>query len=211
VRERIGIYFAAVFDSDFVSVEKRESMANLIQVLKDLPVPVDDGCADHLVGSRLPDTTLQATNGQLINPSQIAGTLVMYCYPMTGRPDVPLPEGWDQIPGARGCTPQSCAFRDHYQEIKELGADVFGLSTQPTEYQKEMVNRLHLPFQVLSDSNGVFTNALQLPTFVAANQTLLKRLTIISKDHVIQAVHYPVFPSEKDPEWVMDQLKRMVC
>lgn len=181
-------------------------MTNLNQLPEDLPIPVDDGCASHLVGLRLPDIALQATNGELINLSKIEGTLVVYCYPMTGRPDVPLPDGWDKIPGARGCTPQSCSFRDHYQELKALGADVVGLSTQPTDYQQEMVSRLHLPFKVLSDSNFLFTNALSLPTFVAANQTLLKRITIISRDSVIQAVHYPVFPSDKDPEWVMSHL-----
>jgi peroxiredoxin len=112
----------------------------------------------------------------------------------------------DKIPGARGCTPQSCAYRDHYQEIKALGAEVFGLSTQSTEYQTEMVNRLHLPFQVLSDQHFEFKRALNLPTFEVAGMTLLKRLTLIVKDGVVEAVHYPVFPSDSNPAWVIDKL-----
>jgi peroxiredoxin len=126
---------------------------------------------------------------------------------MTGQPNVPLPDGWDQIPGARGCTPQSCSFRDHYQELRSLGADVVGLSVQSTEYQQEMADRLHLPFSVLSDADYLFQQALRLPTFVAAGMTLLKRITLIANDGVIEAVHYPIFPSDSDPAWVIDYLK----
>jgi peroxiredoxin len=143
----------------------------------------------------------------MVNLSQLAGRLVIYCYPMTGQPNVPLPEGWDQIPGARGCTPQSCAFRDHYQELQALNANVFGLSVQSTDYQREMATRLHLPFQVLSDEQYQFQQALNLPTFVAAGMTLLKRVTLISNDGRIEAVHYPIFPSDSDPAWVLDYLK----
>jgi peroxiredoxin len=127
---------------------------------------------------------------------------------MTGQPNVPLPEGWDQIPGARGCTPQSCSFRDHYQDIQALGAEVIGLSVQSTEYQKEMADRLHLPFPVVSDSNYEFQKAMSMPTFVVAGMTLLKRVTLIANDSVIEAVHYPIFPSDSDAAWVTDYLKR---
>ena len=182
-------------------------MTNLNQLPTDLPVPQDDGACNHLVGMPLPNVALLATDGSMVNLSQLAGRLVIYCYPMTGQPNVPLPEGWDQIPGARGCTPQSCAFRDHYQELQALHANVFGLSVQSTEYQREMATRLHLPFQVLSDEQYQFQKALNLPTFVAAGMTLLKRVTFISQQGRIEAVHYPIFPSDSDPAWVLDYLK----
>ena len=182
-------------------------MTNLNQLPTDLPVPQDDGACNHLVGMPLPNVALLATDGSMVNLSQLAGRLVIYCYPMTGQPNVPLPEGWDQIPGARGCTPQSCAFRDHYQELQALHANVFGLSVQSTEYQREMATRLHLPFQVLSDEQYQFQKALNLPTFVAAGMTLLKRVTFISHQGRIEAVHYPIFPSDSDPAWVLDCLK----
>lgn len=182
-------------------------MVDLNKIPPNLPVPTDDGLADHLIGMHLPSLSLTATNGTKIDLSEIKGRMVVYFYPRTGTPNTSLPEGWDQIPGARGCTPQSCAYRDHYQEIKALGAEVFGLSTQSTEYQAEMVNRLHLPFPVLSDEMFEFQRALNLPTFEVAGMTLLKRLTVIVKDGLIEAVHYPVFPSDSDPAWVMDKLR----
>ena len=182
-------------------------MTNLNQLPTDLPIPQDDGAAAHLVGMRLPAISLGTTNAGQFNLGENKGRLVIYCYPMTGQPNVPLPEGWDQIPGARGCTPQSCSFRDHYQELRALGADVVGLSVQSTEYQKEMADRLHLPFPVLSDVDFQLQRALRLPTFVAAGMTLLKRITLIVNDGVIEAVHYPIFPSDSDPAWVMDYLK----
>ncbi|MBU6218344.1 MAG: peroxiredoxin [Betaproteobacteria bacterium] len=182
-------------------------MVNLNELPKDLPLPQDDGAADHLKGKRLPNVKLAATNGQVIDLGDLPGTVVIYCYPMTGRPNVPLPDGWDQIPGARGCTPQSCSFRDHYQEIRALGADVIGLSVQNTDYQKEMAERLQLPFSVVSDIHYEFQKALNLPTFQAAGMTLLKRLTLIVKNGVVEAVHYPIFPSDSDPDWVIGRLK----
>ena len=182
-------------------------MTNLNQLPTDLPVPQDDGACNHLVGMPLPNVALLATDGSMVNLSQLAGRLVIYCYPMTGQPNVPLPEGWDQIPGARGCTPQSCAFRDHYQELQALNANVFGLSVQSTDYQREMATRLHLPFQVLSDEQYQFQKALNLPTFVAAGMTLLKRVTLISNDGYIEALHYPIFPSNSDPAWVLNYLR----
>lgn len=182
-------------------------MTNLSQLPTDLPIPEDDGSTNHLRGMKLPNLALSATNGKTVNFANIKGKLVIYCYPMTGQPNVALPDGWDQIPGARGCTPQSCSFRDHYQELQALGAEVVGLSVQSTEYQKEMADRLHLPFSVLSDANYQFQKKLNMPTFEAAGMTLLKRVTLIANNGVIDAVHYPIFPSDSDPEWVMAYLK----
>jgi peroxiredoxin len=172
-----------------------------------LPVPTDDGAADHLVGMRLPDLALMATTGGRVNPSRLRGRVVIYCYPMTGQPGVDLPSGWDDIPGARGCTPQSCSFRDHYEELHALGAGVFGVSTQASDYQREMAERLHLPFAVLSDSEFRFTKALRLPTFEVAGMRLLKRLTLITRDGEIVKVNYPVFPSFEDPDRVIAWLR----
>jgi peroxiredoxin len=127
---------------------------------------------------------------------------------MTGVPGKPLPEGWDLIPGARGCTPQACDFRDHYRELNDLGAEVFGLSTQNTDYQKEMAERLHLPFEVLSDSEFQFCDALTLPTFEVEGTQLVKRLTLIIRHNVIETVFYPVFPPNENAEQVINWLKR---
>jgi peroxiredoxin len=182
-------------------------MTNLNQLPTDLPIPQDDGSANHLLGMRLPSVSLNATNGKTIDFGGAKGKLVIYCYPMTGQPNVALPDGWDQIPGARGCTPQSCSFRDHYQELQALGAEVIGLSVQSTEYQKEMTDRLRLPFPVVSDVSYQFQKALNMPTFVTAGMTLLKRVTLIANNGVIEAVHYPIFPSDSDPAWVINYLK----
>jgi len=182
-------------------------MTNLNQLPVDLPVPQDDGACNHLVGMALPNSTLLATDGSMVNLSQLPGRLVIYCYPMTGQPKVPLPEGWDQIPGARGCTPQSCAYRDHYQALQALNVNVCGVSVQSTDYQREMATRLHLPFLVLSDAQYQFQKALNLPTFEAAGMMLLKRVTLIATQGRIEAVHYPIFPSDSDPAWVLDYLK----
>jgi peroxiredoxin len=183
-------------------------MTNYNELPTDLPIPQDDGACNHLVGMALPNVELRATDGAMVNLSHIAGRLVIYCYPMTGQPNVLLPEGWDQIPGARGCTPQSCAFRDHYQELQSLGAKVFGLSVQSTDYQCEMATRLHLPFQVLSDEQHQFQQALSLPTFMAGGMNLLKRVTLIANQGRIEAVHYPIFPSDSDASWVLDYLRQ---
>jgi peroxiredoxin len=180
---------------------------NLTKLPENLPVPVDDGAADHLVGLKLPKIRLQSTRGKPLDIGDITGRVVIYCYPMTGQPGVPLPAGWDEIPGARGCTPQTCAFRDHYQELQALGSEVVGLSVQNPAYQRELAERLHLPFPVVSDIDYEFQQALSLPTFVAAGMTLLKRVTLIANSGVIEAVHYPIFPSNSDPEWVISYLK----
>ena len=164
----------------------------------DLPVPVDDGACDHLPGLAMPRVKLRSTKDRWVDLSTEAGSrIVVYCYPRTGRPDAPTPEGWDAIPGARGCTPETCGFRDHHQELRKLGAEVFGLSTQDTEYQKEMVARLEVPFEVLSDANLELTRVLRLPTFEFRGATLLKRLTLVISRQHIEKVFYPVFPPDQ--------------
>jgi peroxiredoxin len=170
----------------------------------DLPVPTDDGGARHLTGLKLPALALAATDGSSVDLSQLAGRTILYIYPRTGRPGVPLPDGWDSIPGARGCTPQSCGFRDHLAEMKQLGvANVFGLSTQDNDYQREVAERLHLPFSLLSDVDLKFTRALNLPTFAVAGMTLLKRMALVIDDGTILKAFYPVFPPDKNAEEVV--------
>lgn len=181
---------------------------NLHELPADLPIPEDDGLAAHLIGQELPNLALPATSGLTINLSETPGWVVIYCYPMTGQPGIELPAGWNDIPGARGCTPQSCAFRDHHSEIRELGATVFGLSTQGTLYQQEMADRLHLPFAVLSDEKLEFSSALKLPTMSVGGMTLIKRLTLICHSALIYQVHYPVFPPHVDPERVITWLRK---
>ena len=177
---------------------------NLYELPPDLPVPVDDGACAHLAGMHLPAVPLRSTTGRAVDLAVLRGRTVIYCYPRTGRPDQELPTGWNAIPGARGCTPQSCAFRDHYQELRGLGvADVFGLSTQDSDYQREAVTRLHLPFEILSDEKLAFTKALRLPTFEVDRMTLIKRLTLAVRDGAIEKVFYPVFPSDRNAEEVM--------
>jgi peroxiredoxin len=170
-----------------------------------LPVPQDDGAAAHLPGSRVLDVALPSTDGRQISLAAIPGTrVVVYAYPRTGRPgEAPLVEDWDMIPGARGCTPETCGFRDHHAEMKEAGAEVFGLSTQTTAYQRELVDRLHLPFAILSDAALELTGAWRLPTFEAAGETLLKRLTLVIRDGRVEHVWYPVFPPDRHAEEVL--------
>jgi peroxiredoxin len=164
-----------------------------------IPKPAEDGAAAHLVGMRLPSIALPATNGTAVDLSALAGRVVVYAYPRTGIPGVANPPGWDLIAGARGCTPQSCAFRDHFAELKALGiSHLFGLSTQDTAYQREAAQRLHLPFAILSDEHLGLTKALRLPTFETSGMTLLKRLTLIIEDGKITYVFYPVFPPDRN-------------
>jgi peroxiredoxin len=180
---------------------------NFFPLPPNLPVPTDDGACDHLPGLRLPAISLCATSGAWVDLSGLPGRTVVYIYPRTGQPGVPLPTGWDDIPGARGCTPQSCAFRDHYQELKALGAEVYGLSTQDTDYQREVADRLHLPFPLLSDASLAFGRALRLPTFEVAGMTLLKRVTLILRDGVVEKVFYPVFPPDRNAADVLAWLE----
>ncbi len=173
-----------------------------------IPVPQDDGAARHLTGRKLPDLALPATRGGAVNLALLAGRTVLYIYPRTGVPRVDLPPGWDDIPGARGCTPQSCCFRDHFAELKALGAShLFGLSTQDTDYQREAAERLHLPFAILSDAKLAFARALNLPTFSVAGMTLLKRMALVIDDGIIDKVFYPVFPPDKNAAEVIAWLR----
>ncbi|MGC9258483.1 MAG: peroxiredoxin [Phycisphaerae bacterium] len=164
-----------------------------------IPAPVDDGAARHLVGMRIPAIALAATDGTTVNLSTLPGRVVVYTYPRTGKPGIANPDGWDLIPGARGCTPQSCAFRDHFAWLKTLGIrHLFGLSTQSPDYQREVAERLHLPFPILSDANLILASAMRLPTFETGGMTLLKRLTMVIKDGTVEHVFYPVFPPDQN-------------
>jgi peroxiredoxin len=164
-----------------------------------IPTPVDDGVAKHLKGARVASVPLLATDGTTVDLSKLPGTVVVYAYPRTGKPGVENPEGWDLIPGARGCTPQSCAFRDNFRKLKSLGVSrLFGLSTQDTAYQREAAERLHLRFPLVSDEDLRFTEAMRLPTFQTSGMTLLKRLTLVIEDGTIQHVFYPVFPPDQN-------------
>ena len=179
---------------------------DLYRLPDDIPAPLDDGATDHLPGTRLPSVPLISTAGEPVDLSKLPGRTVVYCYPRTGRPDQDLPQGWNEIPGARGCTPQSCSFRDHHEELRALGARVFGLSTQDTDYQREAAGRLRLPFELLSDERLEFAGALALPTFEADSMILLKRLTLVIEDGRIEKVFYPVFPPNKNAEEVIGWL-----
>ena len=158
-------------------------------------------------GRRLAALALPSTSGDVVDLSQLPGRVVVYIYPRTGRPDQEVPTGWNAIPGARGCTPQSCAFRDHHRELQALGAAVYGLSTQTTDYQQEMVERLHLPFPVLSDAELAFAGAHALPTFEVDGMTLIKRITLIVRDAIIEQVFYPVFPPDRNADDVIRWLQ----
>ena len=174
-----------------------------------LPVPVDDGAAAHLPGMRMPHIQLNTTDGRAIWVDRLGpGRTVIYAYPRTGRPgEPPLVEEWDLIPGARGCTPETCGFRDHFQELQKAGAAVFGLSTQDLDYQRELVDRLHLPFPILSDERLALTHALRLPTFEVAGQSLVRRITLLVRDGRIEHVWYPVFPPDRHADEVLAWLQ----
>ena len=184
---------------------------------KDLPIPVDDHKANHLKGLIVPSFLLPSTANRSVDLASLSEErrVVVYCYPRTGKPgEEPLNgyAAWNRIPGARGCTPQSCAFRDFYNELQNLDAEVFGLSTQTTAYQQELVEREHLPFEILSDAKLEFTDALRLPTFEVKGEILLKRLTIIIFKREIIKVFYPVFPPDKNAEdviaWLLEEGER---
>ena len=186
-------------------------MADIIKLdtLPDnLPVPLDDGGADHLLGLSLPHLTLAATDGSSADLGALTGRSVLYFYPRTGRPDESLPEGWDMIPGARGCTPQTCAFRDHFAELQALGVSaIFGISTQTTAYQAEAATRLHLPFALLSDEDRKLSDALRLPMMEVADMILNRRLTLIVEGGRIVKVFYPIFPPDRNAGDVIAALR----
>ncbi len=171
-----------------------------------LPAPVDDGAADHLIGRAMPRLAFSSTGGDAVDLATQPGRTIVYLYPKTGRPGVEMPEGWDAIPGARGCTPESCGFRDHYQDIINARASVFGFSSQDTAYQSEMTKRLELPFPVLSDPEFLLDGSLNLPTFEAAGERLYSRLTMSILNGSIEHVWYPVFPTDTHAEVVVDWL-----
>lgn len=179
----------------------------LLNVPDNLPVPEDDGACSHLPGKRLPSVELQSTSGIPVNLSSQPGWVVVYCYPMTGRPGIPIPEGWASIPGAAGCTPQSCAFRDSHDGLKSSGVKVYGLSAQFPEDQAEAASRLRLPYELLSDHGLAFATALGLPTFKAGGRRLIKRVTLIVRDGIIVKHCYPVFPSDQNAREVLEWLK----
>jgi peroxiredoxin len=173
-----------------------------------LPAPHDDGGARHLVGARIAAVSLAATTSESVDLSALLGRTVVYAYPRTGRPGVDNPDGWDMIPGARGCTPQTCSFRDHFAELQALGVShLYGLSTQDPAYQREAAERLHLPFGLLSDEHLTLTRAMRLPTFVTSGMTLLKRLTLVIDDGTITHVFYPVFPPDRSASDVIEWLQ----
>ncbi|MDA0634530.1 redoxin family protein [Nonomuraea sp. MCN248] len=177
--------------------------------LTEFPAPADDGAADHLAGTAMPGVRLPTTGGTTIRLDELgAGRTVLYVYPLSGRPGVDLPEGWTSIPGASGCTPQACGFRDHYDDLRAAGAErVYGVSSQPSDYQRELVDRLRLPFAMVSDEAFGLRDALRLPTFEAGGLTLYRRLTLIVKDGIIEKVFYPVFPPGRHAAEVLDWLE----
>jgi peroxiredoxin len=186
----------------------QEVLHNPLELPDDLPVPVDDGAARHLTGLALANVELPATDGSAVNLSRLGGRTVVYLYPRTGRPGQAMPTGWNAIPGARGCTPQSCSFRDHFNALRALGvAQVYGLSTQDSDYQREAVARLHLPFAILSDADRKFQRALRLPTFAVDAMVLLKRMALVIDNGAITKVFYPVFPPDRNAVEVVAWLR----
>ena len=173
-----------------------------------LPAPKDDGATDHLKGFALPSVPLASTGGGTVNLATLPGLTIVYIYPKTGQPGTEMPDGWDMIPGARGCTPQSCSFRDHHDELTRLGVDqLFGLSTQSTEYQSEAKDRMHLPFDLLSDESLAFAEALGLPTFEAGGERLIKRMSLAIENGSIVDAIYPIFPPDQNATMVIDWLQ----
>ena len=205
----LGLPFGLALAHPLLAMANDQQTPNLNELPANLPRPKDDGGARHLKGMAIPDLALPSTSNHQVNLSKItASRIVIYAYPMTGRPDRKLPVGWDDIPGARGCTPETCGFRDHHKDLATLHAQVFGVSTQDTPYQQEMVKRLEVPFEVLSDEHFALTRALKLPTFTVDGMTLLKRLTLVVRNGRIEHVFYPVFPPDKHADEVIAWLKK---
>jgi len=182
---------------------------NLYELPKDLPVPQDDGAANHLTGAEVPPVALMSTQGRRVSLAEVSrrGRVVVFGYPRTGVPDRDPPPGWDAVPGARGCTPQTCGFRDHHEEYRSLGTEVFGLSVQDTDYQREMAGRLKLPFEVLSDVDHELRRAMRLPTFDIQGNTLLKRIALVLNKGRVEKVFYPVFPPDRSSAEVLAWLR----
>lgn len=183
-------------------------MRNVYKLPDNLPVPIDDGACDHLKGMNFPNLSLPSTSGHVVNFSKLKGISVCYFYPMIGNPKSLPGDDWNLIPGARGCTPQSCAFKDNYEAFEKLNAQIFGVSSQGVTEQLEAHGRLHLPFDLVSDSSFTLCDALRLPTFYYQAEPYIKRLTVISIDGVIEKVFYPVFPSFSDSSEVLAWLNR---
>ena len=184
-------------------------MADLMKLPDDLPVPVDDGACKHLPGKELPALALASTGGRQVRLDEVSQTKsVFFFYPRSGRPGVAIPQSWNDIPGARGCTPHSCAYRDHQAEFAALGVTIFGVSSQDTAYQRELVERNQLPYEILSDAEFRLTDALRLPTFVFEGVRLIKRLALVAEKGRSEKVFYPVFPPDKNAETVLAWLRR---
>ena len=192
-----------------MAIDVSEGNENLQQVdWSTIPRPQDDGAAEHLTGRSVTSISLRTSDESQVNIADLDGRTIIYAYPMTARPDTPLPDGWNMIPGARGCTPQSCSFRDHMQEITSLGVQhLYGLSTQETSYQQESASRLHLPFLLLSDYKLQLQKALNLPVMTVEGTILLKRLTMVIDDGTITKVFYPVFPPDNNAADIISWLK----
>lgn len=183
-------------------------MVTYEQLPDDLPEPLDDGAADHLPGMALPQVTLPTTTGSRVDLSSLSGLNILYVYPMTGRPGAPLPEGWDSVPGARGCTPESCGFRDHIADLRQVGvSEVFGVSSQSTDVQREARDRLLLPFELVSDGDFAWAEMLGLPTFTLGSGRFHCRLTLVVRDGRIVQVFYPVFPPDTHAASVLRVLR----
>lgn len=187
-----------------------QNTTNPLVLPDDLPRPVDDGGADHLTGMKMPAVGLRATSGDWVDLSKLPGRVVVYAYPMTGVPGVELPPGWNDIPGARGCTPQTLSFQAEKDVFAAFGVTVFGLSTQTEAYQKELSDRLDLSFPILSDAEFELSDAMRLPTMVVEGMRLIKRLTLIVKDGTVEHVFYPVFPPNRSAAeviaWLQDNV-----
>lgn len=198
---------ASLLALDLLDQPGEKMIKDLHTLPADLPVPIDDGACSHLVGVSLPPVSLASAAGKVVDLSAIAGTLVIYFYPMLGRPDSAPLIGWNDIPGARGCTPQTCAFRDAHAELQRLGVQVFGVSAQRLEDQQEAHARLQLPFELLNDAQLLLAHALKLPTFEYAATRLIKRLTIIATAGQIRKVFYPVFRPDRNAREVIAWLR----
>lgn len=184
-------------------------MRDLNTLPDNLPIPLDDGACDHLKNLLLPEIELETTAGRFVNIKELTKKpTIIFFYPRTGEADKPTPADWDLIPGARGCTPQSCGFRDLNQEFIKLGFQVFGLSSQNSDYQKEFVSRNHIPFEILSDEKFELTEQMNLPTFSFNGIRLIKRMAWIVENSKISHVFYPVFPPNENASFVLNWLNK---